>query len=76
MLKPCERCGNEFDGRWNQKYCNDCRAEAYRDGSKQRRQRTIKKKGHKESHLTDRAKAAKAAGMSYGQYVAMLNMRR
>ena len=71
MLKPCERCSNEFDGRWNQKYCNDCRMEAYSEGSKQRRRRARRKKGHKESHLIDHAQAARAAGMSYGKYMAM-----
>lgn len=75
MLKTCERCGNEFEGRWNQKYCKDCRVEAYRESRNLRRRRARQKKHSKESHLIEHVKAAKAAGMSYGKYMAMLKQK-
>ena len=61
MISKCEWCGKEFDRRNAQRYCGpECKSAAMRK-SKQ------KKKGNS---ITDIAVAARAAGMTYGEYVA------
>ena len=61
MISKCEWCGKEFDRRNAQRYCGpECKSAAMRK-SKQ------KKKGNS---VTDIAVAARAAGMTYGEYVA------
>lgn len=39
MIKQCARCGTNFDGRGNVKYCSACRPEVYREKQKRARDR-------------------------------------
>ena len=78
--KICPICGKQFcDNR--RKYCSDkCTQESNRINSKKRKQEIrkklkmnpkVRKKGNKLNALELTAKAAKEAGMTYGQYVAL-----
>ena len=61
MISKCEWCGKEFDRRNAQRYCcHECKNTAMRK-SKQKKQK---------NSVTDIAVAARAAGMTYGKYVA------
>lgn len=86
--RHCKYCGKLFTPKAiGQLYCCiDCRKLDYKENEpEEKRKRRLKQmqkpkqktqaKKKKENRLTERAIAAKAAGMSYGQYVAMLNMR-
>lgn len=60
-LKVCKKCGAEFTAEHNaQKYCPECR------------RRAAAKRGAKKQSLSSLNEAARAAGMSYGQYVASM----
>ena len=81
MKRSCGVCGNEFDGYRNEKYCPTCKAEGKKlcsmcgeviQVAKSRYycpecERVLRKKQNAAA-----AKAAKAAGMSYGKYTAMM----
>ncbi len=69
MIKNCAVCGKEFDGWGSQKYC--CKT-CYTEGRRVSRRRLKKKKERRRNNmgLMERVKAAKEAGVSYGQYVA------
>lgn len=87
----CERCGKSFvinsriGGRT--RYCRPCAIEAKRERDRKRFQKIRDEdkaslpKPKKEplpkrvSHIDDLAAAARAAGMSYGRYKAMMDMK-
>lgn len=87
-LKPCKVCGKLFKSiRSTHVYCSgDCNRKAERqrqkrdlkyNAEKQREYKAKKKlekaeKERKKHALTEMAKKAREAGMSYGQYVAMM----
>lgn len=78
----CVRCGTlikAFPG--NRKYCEDCRLEVRRELDRQRKKVENEKtknpkppKKKNQSRIDELAKAARAAGISYGRYKAMLDM--
>lgn len=84
--KPCEDCGTMLLGvSMHRKRCPKCARERERERSRQRkaeqraRERVLAKskiaKPKRES-IEDINRKAKAANMSYGQYVAMMNERK
>lgn len=71
----CEMCGKQFESLgWRVKYCSECRSEVGKIRTKQRNQRQREASRqpvtHKAEGLIQASMAAKAAGMTYGQYVA------
>lgn len=85
--KKCERCGDEISVLWmRQKYCKACAeivkqeknhitTAASNEKRKAQREEARTKKPHK-SQIDDIARKARAAGMSYGRYVAMLGAKK
>lgn len=68
----CTECGKIFDGHYNSKYCDDCRQMVR---LRRRRLNRQKKAGlapakKPNADLIEIAKAAKLAGMSYGEFTA------
>lgn len=68
-LKTCIRCGREFKPASNaQKYCRVCASEMYWPAKKIEEE--------KEKSIGRLNEQARAAGMSYGQYVALLQTKK
>lgn len=80
--KTCAVCGKEF-GAWNtnQKFCSqNCKHEAslksgesYREKQREKAEQQAKECKKKQAVVNIAAEARKA-GMSYGKYVAMMNL--
>ena len=77
--KQCARCGLVFEKKGFRKYCDDCRLIVRREHDRARRE---KEKGKPKpikppkpkphiSQIDRLVKEARAAGVSYGRYVAM-----
>ena len=61
MISKCEWCGKPFDRKNAQRYCcEQCKKAAAGKG----------KRSKQKNSVTDIAVAARAAGMTYGEYVA------
>lgn len=83
MIKVCGWCKKKFvTDRMNQNYCGpECSAEAklkYQreyEAKKKKKEKANKKPKRKVNELTSLAIEARAAGMTYGQYVAQKNMQ-
>lgn len=89
-MKECKNCGNPFEPKNQQQMycCEKCRLSARRDTYQRKylrkcRQKKLeaetnerKKKAEKQNLLAEMNRLAKAAGMSYGQYMAVLRMQR
>ena len=85
VTMTCKRCGELMTVNHNRKYCDKCRVELQREQIRNYRQRErtlneVNKKPpvKKEKHVSKLAElelAARAAGMSYGKYVAMRRAR-
>lgn len=82
--KPCAICGKVVPMRGPQKYCPECAALVMSSKKKQtyeerrceiRREAHIKKYEESKRKLVQTNDAARAAGMTYGQYMAMLRMK-
>ncbi len=78
--KVCKICGKEFIAKAsNTKCCSDeCKKENSKMNKKlcdERKKLQPKKKKEKKLTVTELAVKAKEAGMSYGQYTAMLHMQ-
>lgn len=43
MIKPCARCGHDFDGYKTSKYCDKCKPEVYRELKKKAKERYLAK---------------------------------
>ncbi len=78
-LKTCKICGNAFWGKTTMCYCSDeCREIGDRINkmkSNEARKARAKEKGTRKKRMPDLARVneeARAAGMSYGKYVAHL----
>ena len=72
MKRECLICGKEFDCRNRAKICPTCRElEAQRLAERAREKREKRRVPSDPQHLADMAKAARALGISYGQYSAM-----
>lgn len=76
MIKICPICGKSFKSSYR-KYCSD---ECSKQGQKinqlnlhETRRKIQEKNGLRKNALRDTARAAREAGMSYGQYVAIQN---
>lgn len=76
MIKKCTICGKEFTNSYR-KYCSDkCSKEGQRIKALnlfETKRKLDEKNGLKKTALRDTARAAREAGMSYGQYVALQN---
>lgn len=76
MIINCGICGKKFEGYLSSKYCSDeCRRTARRQNDREsdarRKYRKKEKKVKNQTvSISDIAKLARQAGMSYGQYVA------
>lgn len=72
MQKKCKYCGKEFNSTKNdRRYCSDeCRKKSQLEMSKKRRKGAHIKKPN--AAVVDIAVKARAAGMTYGQYVAKM----
>lgn len=74
MIKKCPICGREFESS-RRKYCSaPCSKEGQRIKALklfETRQKLDEMNGLRKTALRDTARAAREAGMSYGQYVAM-----
>ena len=85
VTMTCKRCGELMTVNHNRKYCDKCRKEIKREHIRDYRQRErtlneVNKKPpvKKEKHVSKLAElelAARAAGMSYGKYMAMRRAR-
>ena len=75
----CDRCGKTFSGRRNgQKYvyCPDCKKIIAESKDIERRNKEYEithKWSRKEDCIADNASKAKAMGMSYGKYMALMS---
>lgn len=74
MIKTCPICGKSFKSSYR-KYCSD---ECSKQGQKinqlnlhETRRKIQEKNGLRKNAIRDTARAAREAGMSYGQYVAL-----
>ena len=77
----CERCGCEVSCMSRRKkYCDTCRQIVIKEQTAARRELYIEaqkkaKKTKREPKITENAAAARAAGMSYGKYKAMMALK-
>ncbi len=71
--RKCKHCGKLFvSANYKQKYCNPvCRIEYNKEKLMDKRKSCNTNQNEKKESIRHIASEAKAAGMSYGQYVAM-----
>lgn len=76
--RPCARCGEMMIHAWcSQRYCADCAVKVHKENDENARIRArTKRVAEKAKTLAGIARAASAAGMSYGMYVAMYEPRK
>lgn len=81
MIRKCAYCGKDFDRRRNENYCCQACRDAYnrekiqpgrREAVKKPPQKKVKEYTGKNEELTRKAIEAKARGMSYAEYSALL----
>lgn len=67
----CAKCGKEIIAKaHNSKYCKDCARQEYNERSRKRWKRVKEKSaGVASAGIVEVAVAARAAGMTYGEYV-------
>jgi len=84
-VRKCAVCGNPFTAiRSNSKYCSDsCYDEGLRERERIRKRNKRKreaaekqKKADSRKSLSDHAAAARAAGLTYGEYQAQMTLKR
>ena len=75
MMKLCEWCGEEFDSTHGQKFCGpQCKYEGAKQRQRERdrikrQEQKVKRNNSKTNGVINIAVAARAAGMTYGEYV-------
>jgi len=83
--RKCVVCGKTYIAiRYNSKYCSDScydtglrEKERIRDREKRKKEEAERqKKADNRKSISDYTAAARAAGLSYGQYVAQMRMQR
>lgn len=77
MIKKCEICGNEFSTRYSRQKC--CSVTCGNEAKKRNAKENARKKAEqaeKKHTLEEINRMARAAGMSYGKYVAMQYIER
>lgn len=69
--KTCGICGKIFPGFHSAKYCSDeCKAEAVRRQERARTEKRRELRRPKNMSIVEIARAARAEGLQYGEYVA------
>lgn len=71
-LVDCQICGEPFQTSGPGKYCEGCRGEA----RKRRERKALKSCTQALRLVVDKNNEARAAGLSYGQYVALTEKRK
>lgn len=81
-IRLCEHCGAEFSTEMVRKrFCSEeCRKKSYNQNGaviyREQKRLLARQKKNKKDSITDIQRAAQAENMTYGQYVARMEMRR
>lgn len=78
VSKTCKNCGRKFIGQPRSLYCQECKTVLGKEmrGNNTAKARLLRKMKaiHDKSCLAENERAARAAGMTYGQYMAKRRM--
>lgn len=73
-MRKCNVCGQAYEPKESECLCPECHRLKKLQQSREHRIRYTMKRIHEQSHLAETERAARAAGMSYGQYQAYRRM--